>query len=144
MRTSHFSTRSGHRSPARPIAGLLRALGFLALAAVLLSGCGGDAIDELYGEWRTSGGTTVTYGADATWSAQHSLYGPEPFDWGTFTFDGETLTFFTAAGGLSCQEGQTGIYEASLSDDRLDLQQIEEPCPGRADDFRDGMTRKTS
>jgi hypothetical protein len=144
MRTSRDTIPAGHPSPVLPIGRLLRLPGLFALAIALLSGCGGDTIDDLYGEWRTSGGTTVTLGADGTWGAQHSLYGPEPFDWGTFTFDGETLTFFTAAGGLSCQEGQTGIYEATISGDSLDMKQIEEPCPGRSDDFRYGMVRKAS
>ena len=98
---------------------------------------------ELYGQWLTVGGTTVTYGEDGRWSAQWPGYGPEPFDWGLYTFDGEVLTFFTDPGSRSCEEGQTGTYETTMIDEQtLSLELIEEACSGRPTDFRDGMTRK--
>jgi hypothetical protein len=98
-------------------------------------------VDSLFGDWRTVGGTNVAYTEDG-WSAQHRLYGEEPFDWGSFTFDGETLTFFTDAGSSSCEEGQTGVYRATISDDKLAMERIEDPCPGRSSDFFGGMTRE--
>jgi hypothetical protein len=123
------------------------------LVAVAGSACGSDdsASDDtpdedravvLYGEWLTFGGTNITYGEDGTWSAQHPSYGAEPFDWGTFTFDGDVLEFSTDAGSSSCSEGQTGVYEATFTDEgELDLEKVEDPCPGRSSDFFGGMVR---
>ena len=114
----------------------------------LIAGCSsdeGDPAAELYGEWLTSEGTTVTYNEDGTWSAQWPGYGPEPFDWGTYTFDGGIMTYFTDPGGRSCQEGQTGIYEATIIDEQnLSLKSVEESCSGRGSDFFGGMIRKSS
>ena len=96
----------------------------------------------LYGEWVTVGGTTVTYGEDGTWSAKHSAYGAEPFDRGSFSFDGEVIECSTDAGSSSCSEGQTGVYEATITDEgEPDLEKLEDPCPGRSSDFFGGMDR---
>lgn len=88
----------------------------------------------------TVGGTTVTYGEDGTWSAQHPTYGAEPFDWGTFVFDGEVIEYSTDAGSSSCSEGQTGVYEVTITEEgELDLEKVEDPCIGRPNDFFGGM-----
>lgn len=101
-----------------------------------------DPIDSLLGDWRTvNNGTTIAYTEDGKWSAQHGWWGEEPFDWGSFTFDGETLTFFTDAGSRACEEGQIGVYRASIGEDEVTLELIDDPCHGRSSDFRGGIVR---
>ena len=86
-------------------------------------------------------GTTIAYTEDGKWSAQHGWWGEEPFDWGSFTFDGETLTFFTDTGSRACEEGQIGVYRASIGEDEVTLELIDDPCHGRSSDFRGGIVR---
>ncbi len=101
-----------------------------------------DPIDSLLGDWRTvNNGTTIAYTEDGKWSAQHGWWGEESFNGGSFTFDGETLTFFTDTGGRACEEGQIGVYRASIGEDEVTLELIDDPCNGRSSDFIGGMVR---
>ena len=100
-----------------------------------------DPIDSLLGDWRTLNLTTITYTEDGKWSAQHGWWGEESFNGGSFTFDGETLTFFTDTGGRACEEGQIGVYRASIGEDEVTLELIDDPCNGRSSDFIGGMVR---
>ncbi len=129
---------------------LCKMLLFLTVAGVLF-GCSSiglfrdassDPIDSLLGDWRTvNNGTTIAYTEDGKWSSQHGWWGEEPFDRGSFTFDGETLTFFTDTGSRACEEGQIGVYRASIGEDEVTLELIDDPCNGRSSDFRGGIVR---
>jgi hypothetical protein len=131
-------------------------LAIVVAVAMLAGSCSSGATDitasetaateaVMYGEWLTTHGTTMSYDEDGTWTAQHASTGLEPFDWGTYTFDGELLTYSTDSGSLSCQEGQTGVYEAALTNDgSLSLKRVEDPCSGRSSDLFGGMVRKSS
>jgi hypothetical protein len=92
-----------------------------------------DRITELHGSWLTDVGSTITYLEDGSWEAVYPAFGSEPFDWGTYTFDGLTLSLFTSPGGMVCRAGQTGIYEAMFTDDgNLSLKLLDDPCGDRA------------
>lgn len=98
---SPFATPSvGKRNWAMPLVS-----GFVVLALALRGVWwfavrdSGDPAEDLYGEWLTGGGVTMSYGADDSWGGSHPTYGSSAFDWGTYTFDGEVLTYFTDPGG---------------------------------------------
>jgi len=109
----------------------------LCLALVLLvatSACSSSESDDLYGVWITPGNSIyMSLNEDNSWGiAYHE--GIDPFDWGTFTFDGELLTFFIDPDSVSCYT--TGTYEAAFTaEGDLKLNVVEDPCRLRAEDL---------
>ena len=108
------------------------------------SGGGGDPAADLYGEWRTDQGSILSFLEDGSFNTVYPPWGPEPFGWGTYTFDGETLTMVTTGGDRGCPEGQTGIYEATfVADDRLSVSVVEEECGSRREIAASPMIRQS-
>ena len=111
------------------------------------SGCdgsGGDPAADLYGEWRTNPGSIMSFLEDGSFNTVYAPWGPEPFGWGTYTFDGQTLTLVTTGGDRGCPEGQTGIYEARFTDDNsLSLSLVEEECGARTEIAASPMIRQS-
>ncbi len=133
------------RSAWRPLA-LGVALLAVALAGVWWFGIRDTATDpaaELHGVWETPFPYYIVFDEGGKWEGRP--YDPQSpaTNWGTYTFDDDTLTMFTAAPGRAdvCQEGQTGIYDAAVTDTgNLKLTVINDPCGVRAADFRSEMT----
>ncbi|MBG7605873.1 MAG: hypothetical protein IZT58_14805 [Actinobacteria bacterium] len=99
-----------------------------------------DPAEQLHGDWRTGEGLPLLFEPDGTWSVADGV-GQEPFDTGTFTFDGSTLTVDTDESSESCA-GQTGTYEVAFIDPAMvALEPIEEECGARGSDFQQGLTR---
>jgi hypothetical protein len=127
---------------------VLAALGVLAVAAAIWWFGVRDtnspvyAVEDLYGSWLTSPGSTMTYYQDGSWDAVYPPWGPSPFDFGTYTFDGKTLTMFSTDGRV-CRTGQTGIYEAEFVDeDSLSVIVVEDPCLDRREIANADMLRQ--
>lgn len=122
---------------------------YLALTVPLFAaaGCGssGDANDAYLGTWRCQGGMYVEFRADGTFGK--SLYGvssieSHPWEYGTFTFDGEILRITTAEDSPHCG-GFDAEYRAEPSEDGSFIAHtvIDDACSGRAADFGLGIQR---
>jgi hypothetical protein len=116
----------------------------LVVGACGSDGSNADPAAELHGEWRTDPGSVISYLEDGSWNAVYAPWGSEPFEWGTYTFDGDTLTMLTTGGGRVCQEGQKGIYEATFVDEEsLRVSIVEEPCGARREIATSPMVRQS-
>ena len=123
---------------------------YLPTAAVLSlpivsPGCSDDSNspeERLYGDWRTGlEGLALTFEADGSWTVAEGD-DQDPFDTGTFTFDGTTLMVDTNEGAEGCQAGQTGTYEVSFVDDEtVELALVDDECGARGSDFGSGLAR---
>ena len=99
-----------------------------------------DPAEQLHGDWRTGKGLLLLFEPDGTWSVADAV-GLDPFDTGTFTFDGSTLTVVAHTNTVGCA-GLTGTYEAAFIDPAVvALEPIEEECAALGRDFQQGLTR---
>lgn len=115
----------------------------LALATLSLacSADSNDAAEGLYGDWTTQAAITVAFQPDGSWSAS-GAGAQEPFDTGTFAFEGSTLTVDTDESSLDCAGGDTGTYEVTFADDdTIEMELISDDCSGRGSDWASGLTR---
>ena len=107
----------------------------LCLALVLLvatSACSSSESEDLYGVWITPGNSIyLSLNEDDSWGiAYHE--GIDPFDWGTFTFDGELLTFSTDPDNVTCPD-KPGTYDTAFTaEGDLELNVVEDLCRERA------------
>ena len=113
--------------------------------AIVSPACSDDSSDpeaRLHGDWLTGlEGLALTFEADGSWTVAEGD-DQVPFDTGTFTFDGATLTVDTNEGAEGCQAGQTGTYEVSfVDDDTVELALVDDECGARGSDFGSGLTR---
>ena len=109
----------------------------------LVAGCTSDddAADDIHGIWLAPAEYSAyeQIAEDGTWGvwSSASLVG-DPWDWGTYIFDGETLVFTNAAGS-ECA-GAVLIFTVEFSDDGQEAREtfVEDTCTiednGRAQD----------
>lgn len=127
---------------------LLAAVLALPLGTIACSNDEPDPAEQLQGDWRTGKGLLLLLEPDGTWSVADARGVPpelwdgiEPFDTGTFTFDGSTLTVVADTNGVGCA-GITGTYEVAFIDPAMvALEPIAEECAARERDFQQGLTR---
>jgi hypothetical protein len=123
---------------------VVAAAAFSLLAA---SGCGSESSDPtaaVNGIWKTDFGYYLEFSEDGTFGMGGS---PErassaPLEWGTFTFDGETLRLTTTDDSEYCA-GTLASYTVSPSDDGdfIALTEIEDECGTRSTDLERGIRR---
>ena len=119
---------------------LIAALLTLPIVAPSCSDDSSNSEERLDGDWQTGSGIALTF-ADGSWTVTEGD-DQEPFDTGTFTFDGTTLTVDTNEGGQSCQAGDLGTYEVSfVDDDTVELALVDDECVQRGSDWKRGFTR---
>lgn len=106
----------------------------------LASSIQGDLAEQVYGDWQTGlEGLTAAFEPDGTWSVT-GVDKVEPFDTGTFTFDGSTLVVETDDSSQTCN-GHTGTYEVTFVDaSTASLDVIEDGCRKRRIDWQQGLT----
>jgi hypothetical protein len=121
----------------------------LALTVPLFAGAGcgssGDANDAYLGTWRTEGNMYMEFRDDGTFGkglGGVSSIESDPWEYGTFTFDGETLRLTTAEDSPHCG-GFDAEYRAEPSEDGTFIAHtvINDPCSGRERDFGKGIQR---
>lgn len=114
----------------------------LAVASSACSDDTGDEAERLVGNWRTGlEFIVVSFDSDGSWSGTERGE-QEPFDTGTYSFDGSMLTLDTAEGSEGCASGQTGTYEVTFfDDDTIELESVSDDCGARQSDFTSGMIR---
>ena len=119
--------------------GGLATAGLAALVALLVAVVGiwwfairDSGIDEgqIHGTWLWEEyGAYEQIAEDGTWGAwfDSGLSG-DPFDWGTYTFDGETLTYYNADG--SYCSGAVAVWTVEFSEDGQQLTRtfVEDSC----------------
>ncbi len=115
------------------------------LLAATATGCGSSADADAYlGTWKSEGGMYMEFRDDGTFSKSRdaSTIKSSPWEYGTYTFDGDVLHLTTAQDSDHCR-GADASYEAELSEDGTFIAHIviEDPCPGRASDFGKGIHR---
>jgi hypothetical protein len=113
------------------------------MAGVMLvlatSACSSSDSEEIYGVWITPGseGLHMSFNEDGSYAVFHPEDPDRPAAFGTFTFDGELLTFTTDPASRNCSPNAgtglaadgVGIYEAAFtSEGNLELNDVEDPC----------------
>jgi hypothetical protein len=99
---------------------------------LLIAGCGSDdgAADQIHGTWLVEGqGAYTEMAEDGTWGVwtNADLVG-DAYDWGTYTFDGETLVLSNAEG--SYCDGAVASWTVEFSDNGQEARQtfVEDSC----------------
>jgi hypothetical protein len=114
------------------------------MAGVMLvlatSACSSSDSEEIYGVWISPGaeGLHMSFNEDGTWNVFHPDADPDrPAGFGTFTFDGELLTFSTDPDSRNCSPNAgtgiaadaVGIYEAAFTaQGDLEVAEVDDPC----------------
>lgn len=112
-----------------------------AIAILLMVGsaaCGSSesaadtSVQDMYvGTWKTGNGFFSIHGADGTWKVGYTLESAEssPFTWGTYTFDGATMTSVTDPESAGCA-GVTAVFEVAFEEggDLVTLTPTDDPC----------------
>ncbi len=105
---------------------------------LMLSACQQEKPEiKLVGIW-SNFYTFLKYSEDDTFSLAYSVAYLEthPHDWGTYTFDGEIITFYGDEEGVC--HGVIGIFEVELSKDGEALfTTVEDSCFGRVRNMTD-------
>lgn len=115
---------------------------YLIIAVMLVlatSACSSSDSEEIYGVWITPGDELLhmSFNEDGTWSVVHPESPDRPAAFGTFTFDGELLTFSTDPDSRNCSPNAgtglavdaVGIYEAAFTaEGDLELNDVDDPC----------------
>ena len=103
----------------------------LMLLVALAAACGGsDTSEEIEGVWNeTTTGVYLEYDEDGQYQVDWTAGFGSSFEWGTYTFDGETLTQSTASESPVCP-GTAATWTVVFSDggDRADWTFVEDSC----------------
>jgi hypothetical protein len=110
------------------------------MLVLAMSACSSSDSEEIYGVWITPGDELLhfTFNEDGTWSVVNAEGDPDrPAGFGTFTFDGELLTFTTDPASRNCSPNAgtgiaadaVGIYEAAFTaEGDLEVAEVDDPC----------------
>ena len=112
----------------------------LAVLAVFAAACSSDASEQIEGTWlETTYEVYLEVGDDGQFKVSVGEALTHPFEFGDYTFDGETLTMNTASDSLNCPDTSV-TWTVALSDDgdQADLTFVEDSCVG-ADRSGDGV-----
>ena len=105
----------------------------ICLAFVLLvatSACSSSESEDLYAVWITPGNYYMSFNEDDSWDVARQE--GHPFGGGTFTFDGELLTFSTDPDNVTCPD-KPGTYDTAFTaEGDLELNVVEDLCRERA------------
>jgi hypothetical protein len=109
------------------------------MLVLAMSACSSSDSEEIYGVWITPGSELLhmSFNEDGTWNVVHPENPDRPAAFGTFTFDGELLTFATDPASRNCSPNAgtgiaadaVGIYEAAFTaEGDLVLNDVDDPC----------------
>jgi hypothetical protein len=108
------------------------------------SACSSSDSEDIYGVWLTGGpeGVHMSFNEDGSWSVVHPDADPDhPAGWGTFTFDGELLTFTNDPDVPECGR-MVGTYDGEFTaEGGLELNDIEDPCVKARREMRGTLVR---
>jgi hypothetical protein len=110
------------------------------LLVLAMSACSSSDSEDIYGVWITPGdeGLHVSFNEGGSYAVVHPEEPDRPAAFGTFTFDGELLTFTTDPASRNCSPNAgtgltaadaVGIYEAAFTaEGDLVLNDVDDPC----------------
>ena len=100
------------------------------LFRLLVPACGSsDTGEQIEGVWRDTLGVYLEYDGNGQYTAADNAEVEEPFEWGDYTFDGETLTQSTASDSRVCPGTSVTWTVVSTDDgDQADLTFVEDSC----------------
>ena len=104
----------------------------LVVLVALVAACGGsDTSEQIGGVWSSADGAYVEYEEDGQYQVAENPEVEGPFEWGDYTFDGETLTNNAASDSESCPNTSV-TWTVAFSDegDQADLTFVEDSCVG--------------
>ena len=104
----------------------------LAVLVLLAAACSSDASEQIEGTWlESANGVYVEIGDDGQFKVADNEALSDPFEWGDYTFDGETLTMNTASDAVYCPDSSiTSTVVFSDDGDQADLTFVEDSCVG--------------
>ncbi len=104
----------------------------LAVLVLLSAACSSDASEQIEGTWLdTTYGVYLEVGEDGQFIVAWNEELRSPFEWGDYTFDGETLTMNTASDAVYCPDTSiTWTVAFSADGDQADLTFVEDSCVG--------------
>jgi hypothetical protein len=117
------------------------------MLVLAMSACSSSDSEEIYGVWLTPGWSDLmSFNEDGSWEGSHPEDPERIRDWGTFTFDGELLTFTSTdpssskcspSAGAGDELGAIGTWEVAFTaEGDLELTDVEDPCVHRSVDLR--------
>ena len=123
--------------------------GFLvvALLSAAALGCSDDedpdSAEQLYGTWDVvDAGSLHTFESDGSWYVVAESSGSgDPYDKGTYTFDGSIVTLDGDEDAGECAQ-KTGSYEVTFSDpDAMSLELVDDECLTRGSNAPGSLVR---
>ena len=105
----------------------------LAVLVLVTAACSSsDASEQIEGMWQDSTyGVYLEIGDDGQYEVSVGEAMTHPFEWGDYTFDGETLTTNTASDSQICPDTSvTWTVVFSDDGDQADLTFVEDSCVG--------------
>ena len=105
----------------------------LMLLLVLVAACGGsDTSEQIEGVWEDMVTSAyIEYDEEGQYQVDFTPRFGDPFEWGTYTFDGETLTQSTASEAPSCPDTSvTWTVVFSEDGDQTAWTLVEDSCMG--------------
>jgi hypothetical protein len=112
---------------------MLRPMRLVTALAVMfvVAGCtSDDASDQIHGTWLLEQYSAYEeFAEDGTWGVwEHADLAGNPYDWGTYTFDGETLVMTNAEG--SYCPGSVATFTVEFSDNGQEAREtfVEDTC----------------
>ena len=96
--------------------------------------------EAIVGNWDQRGGDVLSFEADGSYGVRIDL-DDEPFDTGTYTFDGVTLVMTGAPGSDYCPD-EVGTYTVTFPDEMTaDVDVVDDPCGQRRTTITFGLSR---
>ena len=105
-------------------------------------------VTAIEGQWRvTSVDVYLSFADDGTWYVSYSRTSDTGFDFGTYEFDGRTLTLHSSEEATASRcTGRSGTYVTAFSLDgsEVEFASVDDPCRQRGREIGAGMVRTES
>jgi hypothetical protein len=107
-------------------------LPLLAVLVLVAAACSSDASEQIEGTWlEAPNWVYLEIGDDGQFKVAENSDVEGPFEWGDYTFDGETFTMNTASDAVYCPDTSiTSTVVFSADGDQADLTFVEDSCVG--------------
>ena len=118
----------------------------LAVLVLVAAACSSDASEQIEGTWfESANGVYLELDDDGQFKVADNEALDRPFEWGDYTFDGETLTMNNASDAVYCPDTSvTWTVVFSDDGDQADLTFVEDSCVGSPRSTDLGWIRQSS
>ena len=112
-----------------------------AMFVLAMSACSSSDSEEIYGVWITPGDHNMSFNEDGSWFVVPAADPEDIRAFGTFTLDGELLTFTFDPDSKVCSQN-IGIYDAAFTaDGDLEVNDVDDPCVVARSDLTGTLVR---